>query len=74
MKAFQIHGYLAVLFTELLLIGVMGDGTKEEKLDIKYVLIGGGIGLFIVAVLIIIIMFCISRKQTLPQRGFQSLT
>ncbi|KAM3591997.1 uncharacterized protein V6R79_011061 [Siganus canaliculatus] len=57
-----------VLITECLLRCVRGDGTdSEEKLDMKYVLIGGGIGLFLVA-LFIVFKVCIIRKQVHEKR------
>nr|XP_020441653.1 putative uncharacterized protein C10orf128 homolog [Monopterus albus] len=68
MRAFQKFGYLsavirAALFTEFLLMSVRGDGAdSEEKLDIKYALIGAGIGLFLAAVLLLV-KFCIIRKH-----------
>nr|XP_026171549.1 transmembrane protein 273 [Mastacembelus armatus] len=60
-------GYLsavirAVLITECLL-SVRGDGaTSEEKPEIKYALIGAGIGIFIIAGFIIL-KICIIRKH-----------
>ncbi|KAK2885065.1 transmembrane protein 273-like [Channa argus] len=68
MRAFQTGGCLSaviriVLITESLLTRVKGDGTdSEEKLDIKYVLVGAGIGLLLVA-LFIIAKICIIRKH-----------
>ncbi|XP_018541053.1 uncharacterized protein tmem273 isoform X1 [Lates calcarifer] len=68
MRAFQMCGCLsvairAVLITECLLMGVRGDGAdSEEEPDIKYALIGGGIGLFLAAGFIII-KVCIIRKH-----------
>ncbi|KAK5880846.1 hypothetical protein CesoFtcFv8_021711 [Champsocephalus esox] len=45
----------AVLVTEYLLLAVRGDGTDPaEELDIKYVLIGAGTGVFLVAGCIIL--------------------
>ncbi|XP_036937093.1 transmembrane protein 273-like isoform X1 [Acanthopagrus latus] len=53
----------AVLITESLLTSVRGDGAGSgETIDIKYALIGGGIGLFIVAGFIIL-KVCMIRKQ-----------
>ncbi|KAM9336792.1 transmembrane protein 273-like isoform 1-T1 [Symphorus nematophorus] len=68
MGAFQTIGCLsalirAVFITECLLTNVRGDGAdSEEKLDFKYVLIGSGIGLFLVAGFIMV-KVCIIRKQ-----------
>ncbi|KAK2820895.1 hypothetical protein Q5P01_023854 [Channa striata] len=68
MRAFQTGGCLsavvtAILIAESLLTRVKGDGSdSEEKLDIKYVLIGAGIGLLLVA-LFIIGKVCIIRKH-----------
>ncbi|KAI9529336.1 hypothetical protein NQZ68_011002 [Dissostichus eleginoides] len=47
----------AVLVTEYLLLGVRGDGSDPaEELDIKYVLIGAGTGVFLVAGCIILMV------------------
>ncbi|XP_041819141.1 transmembrane protein 273-like [Chelmon rostratus] len=68
MRAFQMRGCLsalirAILITECLLRSVRGDGADaEEEVEIRYVLIGSGIGLFLVAGFIIVIV-CIIRKQ-----------
>ncbi|XP_035853089.1 transmembrane protein 273-like [Sander lucioperca] len=69
MIAFQMYGgglsavIRAVLITECLLTSVRGDGTDStEKPEIKYALIGGGIGLFLAAGFIIF-KFCIIRKH-----------
>ncbi|XP_039990442.1 transmembrane protein 273-like [Xiphias gladius] len=68
MRAFQTCECLsavlrAVLLTECLLMGVRGDGAdSEEKLEIKYLLIGAGIGLFLAAVFIVV-KVCIIRKH-----------
>ncbi|KAM7371150.1 hypothetical protein PAMP_010641 [Pampus punctatissimus] len=60
MRAFFIR---AVLITEYLLTSVKGDEDAfKEKPEIKYVLIGIGIGLFL-AILFIITKFCTFRKQ-----------
>ncbi|KAM7382063.1 hypothetical protein PAMA_012770 [Pampus argenteus] len=53
----------AVLITEYLLTSVRGDGdASKEKPEIKYLLIGIGIGLFL-AILLIISKFCTFRNQ-----------
>ncbi|TDG98277.1 hypothetical protein EPR50_G00217160 [Perca flavescens] len=69
MIAFQMCGgclsavIRAVLITECLLTSVRGDGADStEKLEIKYALIGGGIGLFLAAGFIIF-KFCLIRKH-----------
>ncbi|XP_051795827.1 transmembrane protein 273-like [Acanthochromis polyacanthus] len=68
MRAFETYGCLsavirAVLITDWLLMSVRGDGAdSEEQLEIKYVLIGCGIGLFLV-VGFILMKVCIIRKQ-----------
>ncbi|KAF1374193.1 hypothetical protein PFLUV_G00247000 [Perca fluviatilis] len=69
MIAFQVCGgclsavIRAVLITECLLTSVRGDGADStEKLDIKYALIGGGIGLLLAAGFIIF-KFCLIRKH-----------
>ncbi|KAA8579411.1 hypothetical protein FQN60_000130 [Etheostoma spectabile] len=66
MVAFQMCGVClsavirAVLITEYLLTSVRGDGAdSSEKLEIKYVLIGGGIGLFLAAGFIIFKLYII---------------
>ncbi|XP_042364481.1 transmembrane protein 273-like isoform X2 [Plectropomus leopardus] len=52
-----------VLMTGCLLRSVRADGADStEQLDIKYVLIGGGIGMFLAAIFIIV-MICIIRKH-----------
>ncbi|CAK6961763.1 transmembrane protein 273-like [Scomber scombrus] len=68
MRAIQTRGCLssfirAVLITEYLLMSVRGDGEDStEKLEIKYVLIGTGVGLFLL-ILFIIFKFCTIRKE-----------
>ncbi|XP_076743936.1 uncharacterized protein LOC143419946 [Maylandia zebra] len=67
MRVFKTRGCLLaairiIFLTEFLLTSVRGDGADSETLDIKYVLIGGGIGLLLVAVFIIT-KICIIRKQ-----------
>ncbi|XP_032429401.1 uncharacterized protein LOC116726684 isoform X1 [Xiphophorus hellerii] len=53
----------AFLITDCLLVNVKGDGGEsDDKLDFKYVLIGGGIGLFLSA-LFILSKICMIRKQ-----------
>ncbi|XP_078019485.1 uncharacterized protein LOC144459406 isoform X1 [Epinephelus lanceolatus] len=67
MRAFQMSGCLsavirAVLISVCLLTSVRGDGADStEQPDWKYVLIGGGIGLFLAAGFIIV-MACLIRK------------
>ncbi|XP_030256993.1 transmembrane protein 273-like [Sparus aurata] len=68
MRAHQMCGCLpavlrALLITESLLTSVRGDGAGSgETIDIKYALIGGGLGLLIVAGFIIL-KVCMIRKQ-----------
>ncbi|XP_023131314.2 uncharacterized protein LOC111572059 isoform X2 [Amphiprion ocellaris] len=80
MRAFEMCRCLsavirAVLITDWLLMSVRGDGAdSEEQLEIKYVLIGCGIGLFLV-VGFILMKVCIIRKQrhqSAPSRLSQS--
>ncbi|XP_026207594.1 transmembrane protein 273 isoform X2 [Anabas testudineus] len=54
---------VAVLLTECLVTSVTGDGAdSEEPLDIKYVLIGLGLGLLLAA-LFVVVKICIIRKH-----------
>ncbi|XP_032429403.1 uncharacterized protein LOC116726684 isoform X3 [Xiphophorus hellerii] len=66
----------AFLITDCLLVNVKGDGGEsDDKLDFKYVLIGGGIGLFLSA-LFILSKICMIRKQAeinFPVKPFSSL-
>ncbi|XP_028990625.1 transmembrane protein 273-like [Betta splendens] len=64
MRAFHMSAFIrTVLFTECLLTSVTGDGDdSEEKLEIKYVLIGVGLGLLLAA-LFIIVKICIIRQH-----------
>ncbi|KAM4525526.1 uncharacterized protein PAE49_001435 [Odontesthes bonariensis] len=68
MRVIQMHVRLsvvirAILTIECLLLGARGDGSdSEETTEIKYILIGGGIGLFLAA-MFIITNICIMRKQ-----------
>ncbi|XP_067432620.1 transmembrane protein 273-like [Thunnus thynnus] len=68
MRPFQTCGCLsslmrAVLIIEYLLMGVRGDGEESgTKLEIKYVLIGTGIGLFF-AIIFYVVKFCNIRMH-----------
>ncbi|XP_054913529.1 transmembrane protein 273-like isoform X1 [Poeciliopsis prolifica] len=55
--------FKALLITDCLLVKVKGDGGEsDDKLDFKYALIGGGIGLFL-SLLFILSKICMIRKQ-----------
>ncbi|XP_077959206.1 uncharacterized protein LOC144407984 isoform X2 [Gasterosteus aculeatus] len=68
MRALETCGGLpavlrALLIAECLLMSVRGDGADSaEQTEMKYVFIGGGIGLFLAAGYVII-KVCIWRKQ-----------
>ncbi|XP_029933851.1 transmembrane protein 273-like [Myripristis murdjan] len=58
----------AILITEYLLLSVRADGAdSEEQTDLRFALIGAGIGLFFAAVFMVIKIYMI-RKHMLDNR------